>query len=151
MFSASSSSTAGNSHLWSAIARVHASKVCMCSALTTGVLMMTQTGLPCTPVLPTAVWTACIGPRFNKARKRSGQGGTMIKTGGTTWWHRSIIVLPAGGREVLADGCVIIVYDLPGVWGKISVLYFASLYIIHVWSMYGIHVKQPSMSSVLCS
>ena len=52
----------------------------------------------------------------------------MVKTGGTTWWHRSIIVLPAGGREVLADGCVIIVYDLPGgVRGKIPVLYFASL------------------------
>ena len=90
---------------------------------------MTQTGLPCPPVLPTAVWTTCIGPRFDNARKRSGQGVTIVKTGGTTWWHRAIIVLPAGGREVLADGCVIIVYDLPGVWGKISVLYFASLYI----------------------
>ena len=70
----------------------------------------------------------------------------MVKTGGTTWWHRSIIVLPAGGREVLADGCVIIVYDLPGVWGKISVLYFASLYIIHVWSMY-VHVEHVNLET----
>ena len=83
----------------------------MCSALTTGVLMMTQTGLPCPPVLPTAVWTTCIGPRFDNARKRSGQGVTIVKTGGTTWCDRLFMVLGAGGRGGLTEGRDLVVYE----------------------------------------